>query len=583
MSAHRTSRWSLFHSSAASEDEALREREAILTMAEQSAGIGVWDIDLTTSTARATPQFFRIMGLEATTDAVPMERLRGLRHPDDRERVLAGFRQAVDSGNDAYEMEYRIIRPDGQVRWIFGRGRVVRDGSGKPVRYSGVDIDITERKETAAALAAAKEALERANAELEQRVQSRTAELEAEARKRAEAEARLHQAQKMEAVGQLTGGVAHDFNNILQVIMGNLEILKRTLLHYEPQGTRARELWLGPVDTALQATRNAAQLTHRLLAFSRLQPLAPALLDVNQLITDMSVIIRHTIGETISFASSLEPGLWAAFADRNQLETALLNLVVNARDAMPQGGRLALETSNIDIADPYPAPVDELKPGEYIVLAVSDTGVGIPPENVGKVFEPFFTTKEIGKGSGLGLSMVYGFVKQSGGHVRIHSRVGQGTTVRLYLPRAAAEKAEPRAPVSAPLAGSLPRAKANETVLVVEDNEEVRRYGVSALQGLGYQVVQAPDGAAALALLEEAAVQKIDLLFSDVVLPGGLTGRDLAERVRQRFPGLPVLFASGYPRDPVLSSGPLEHGVLLLAKPYDLESLAKGVRQAIDR
>ncbi|HEX2197099.1 MAG TPA: ATP-binding protein [Burkholderiales bacterium] len=575
MSTSKTSRWSLF-APGKSQEDALRERDAILTLAEQSAGIGVWDVDLKSGMARGTPQFFRIMGLEPTDQRVAMERLRGLRHPEDRERVVAGFRQALESGSDTYEMEYRIVRPDGQLRWIFGRGRVVRDARGTPVRYSGVDIDITERKETAAALAAAKAALERVNQELEERVRSRTVELEAEARRRVEAEARLHQAQKMEAVGQLTGGVAHDFNNILQVIMGNLELLRRGLQRFEPPGAQAatRELWYGPLDTALQATRNAAQLTHRLLAFSRLQPLEPAVLDVNALIGDMSLMIRHTLGETVQLRTRLAAGLWPTFADRNQLETAFLNLVVNARDAMPEGGELAIETSNVDMPGG-----EDFRPGPYVMLEVRDTGCGIPAELLDKVFEPFFTTKETGKGSGLGLSMVYGFARQSGGQVRIASRVGAGTAVRLYLPRSRNEgrAQEEQAQAATAIAGeSLPHARAGETVLVVEDNEEVRRYAVSALQSLGYQVLQAADGPAALLRIEAAPLRRLDLLFTDMVMPGGLNGRALAERVLARFPGLPVLFATGYTRDD------LAQDTRLLPKPYDLETLARQVRQAID-
>jgi PAS domain S-box-containing protein len=550
----------------------LGERDALLTLAEESAGIGVWDIDLTAGTARGTAQFFRIMGLEPTVDPVPMERIRALRHPDDRDRVIAGFQHALDTATDAYEMEYRIVRPDGEVRWIFGRGRVVRDAGGKPVRYSGVDIDITERKRAEAALAEAKEALERMNQELEARVRSRTAELEAEAKRRVEAEARLHQAQKMEAVGQLTGGVAHDFNNILQVILGNLEVVRRLAPASEP-------VLRGCIDAALQATQTAAQLTHRLLAFSRLQPLEPAVLDVNALIAEMAELIRHTLGETIVVDTRLADGLWPTFADRNQLESALLNLVVNARDAMPEGGRLALETGNVGIA---PGDGDDVPPGEYIVLSVADTGCGIPQALLAKVFEPFFTTKETGKGSGLGLSMVYGFVKQSGGQVRIHSVESAGTTVRMYLPRSEALPERKPAPAAAPAA--LPGARAGETVLVVEDNPAVRRHGVNALESFGYRVIEAPDGATALALLDAPDAPRVDLLFTDVVLPNGMSGRELADAVRaRRGVGLPVLFTTGYARDAIVHNGRLDPDVRLLGKPYNLESLAKSVRQAIDR
>ncbi|HEU0200752.1 MAG TPA: PAS domain-containing protein [Burkholderiaceae bacterium] len=542
-----------------------------LTLAEESAGIGVWDIDLTTGTARGTAQFFRIMGLEPTADPVPMERIRSLRHPDDRERVLEGFRAALDSGRDAYEMEYRILRPDGELRWIFGRGRVVRDADGRPVRYSGVDIDITQRKHVEAALAEAKQALERMNQALEERVRERTAQLETEARLRAQAEARLHQAQKMEALGQLTGGIAHDFNNILQVVMGNVEVVRRLLPRYDGAAV------LQPhVETVLQATRKAAQLTQRLLAFSRQQALEPAVIDVNRLIADMAEMIRRTLGETIKVETALAADLWPTFTDRNQLESALLNLVVNARDAMADGGHLVIETQNLDLRD-----ADDLPPGQYVVVAVSDTGSGIPQELLAKVFDPFFTTKETGKGSGLGLSMVYGFAKQSCGQARIYSEVGAGTTVKMFLPRSAAQP--DHEPAARSIAEPYPQARAGETILVVEDNDAVRRHGVAALESFGYRVIEAPDAASALQLLDGKDAPRIDLLFTDVVLPGGMTGRALADAVRERRgAGFPVLFTSGYTRDTIVHNGRLDSDVRLLNKPYSLEHLARSVRLALD-
>jgi PAS domain S-box-containing protein len=407
------------------------DREA-LALAERSAGIGVWSIDLTTGRVRGTAQFYRIMGLEPTHDSVPVETIRALRHPDDRDRVVAGFREALDGGGDSYEIEYRIIRPDGNLRWIFGRGRVIRDRAGAPVRYSGVDLDITDRKATEEALSAAKQELERMNQILEQRVLERTAALETEAVRRAQAESRLHQAQKMEAVGQLTGGIAHDFNNILQVILGSLEIVTITLKRgaLDEPGSERRALIERVTATAQRAALSAKQLVQRLLAFSRQQPLAPTVLDVNVLVGDMTEIIGRALGETIDLETALAPDLRAVYADRNQLESVLLNLVVNARDAMPQGGRLRIETANEDLTSGCP---DDLAPGCYVALSVSDTGCGIAREHLDRVFEPFYTTKDAGKGSGLGLSMVYGFVKQSGGHIQIRSEIGAGTLVKIYL------------------------------------------------------------------------------------------------------------------------------------------------------
>jgi PAS domain S-box-containing protein len=299
------------------------DREA-LALAERSAGIGVWSIDLTTGRVRGTAQFFRIMGLEPTTDSVPVETIRALRHPDDREPVVAGFRRALDEGNDTYETEYRIIRPDGELRWIFGRGRVIRDQTGAPVRYSGVDLDITDRKATEEALHAARRQLEHMNQILEQKVHERTAALEAEAKRRAEAESRLHQAQKMEAVGQLTGGIAHDFNNILQVILGSLEIIaitaKRGALG-EP-GTEPRALIDRVTSSAQRAAMSAKQLVQRLLAFSRQQPLTPRVLDVNVLVGEMTEMIGRTLGEHIELETAFAGDLPPVYADRNQLETA---------------------------------------------------------------------------------------------------------------------------------------------------------------------------------------------------------------------------------------------------------------------
>jgi len=558
-------------------DEALIHRDA-LALAEQSAGIGVWSIDLRTGLVRGTAQFFRIMGLSPASGPVPVEALRALRHPDDQARVLAGFRNAVDGGTDAYEMEYRIVRPDGTIRWIFGRGRVVRDALGAPVRYSGVDLDITDRKASEAALAAAKEALEQMNVVLEQRVRERTAALETEAQRRAQAEARLHQAQKMEAVGQLTGGLAHDFNNILQVIGGNLELATRLLAHAGGDAP-TREKLIDALGKAERASRSARDLVQRMLAFSRLQNLASTTFDVNALIVGMGDMIRRTLGETIEVEIACSPGVWPTRADRNQLETALLNLVVNARDAMPEGGRLTIRTANAVIDRPDDAGVQT---GEYVTLDVTDTGCGIPPELLARVFEPFFTTKDTGKGSGLGLSMVYGFVAQSGGYVRIASEPGRGTSVRILLPRSRDIPSREAAGHEPAQRESMPRARAGETVLLVEDNDEVRRFGVLALEELGYRVVQAPDGQVALQMLASGELSRVDLLFTDVVLPRGMSGPALAAQFRARQPRMPALFTSGYTPTSIAGQSELASDAHLLAKPYRIESLAAAVRYAID-
>ena len=555
--------------------------EDALALAEQSAGIGVWSIDLTTGLARGTAQFFRIMGLPPTTGPIPMDAIRALRHPDDRERVLSGFRKALEDGSDAYEIEYRIVRPDGSLRWIVGRGRVVRDRAGKPSRYSGIDLDITDRKAAQAELARAKEELERMNSALEERVRQRTAELEAEARRRVDAELKLSHAQKMEAVGQLTGGVAHDFNNLLQVIFGNLQVASMLLQQKAPAppGLQREQVLLSSIEKAQKASRSAAQLIERLLAFSRRQRLEPATIDTNALVRDMTDMIQRTLGESIEVRTALTPSLWTAFVDPGQLETALLNLVVNARDAMPDGGRLTIETSNVTVRSGFP---DDVDPGEYVVLSVSDTGSGIAPDVLPRVFEPFFTTKETGKGSGLGLSMVYGFVSQSGGHVRIYSEIGSGSTVRLYLPRSGNDAVAPAKLADARDANALATARPGETILLVEDNEEVRRFGVSALERLGYRVLPAADGPAALRLIDRVPAEQIHLLFTDVVLPGGISGRALADAVTARRPDLPVLFTTGYAHHAASDHGALAATAHVLGKPYTLENLASTIRRALD-
>jgi CheY-like chemotaxis protein len=320
----------------------------------------------------------------------------------------------------------------------------------------------------------------------------------------------------------------------------------------------------------------------RLLAFGRQQRLEPTSLDANALISDMTDMISRTLPETVEVGMALAPGLWTSFADRNQLENALLNLVVNARDAMPRGGRLMIETANVEVGGTLEK---DIAPGKYVMLSVSDTGCGIPKEMVDKVFEPFFTTKDVGAGSGLGLSMVYGFVKQSRGHVRIYSEVGSGTAVRIYLPRLMTGEATQRGERGDGAFSSgetVARANPGETLLIVEDNDDVREWGRSALLGLGYVVLQAQDAPSALRVLDSADGARIDLLFTDLVLPGGMSGSSLAEQIAARRPGMPVLFTSGYTRNAISQQGRLAPDIRILAKPYTLESLASHVRQAID-
>jgi signal transduction histidine kinase/CheY-like chemotaxis protein len=406
----------------------------------------------------------------------------------------------------------------------------------------------------------------------------RTRELEEESKLRVDAEETLRQAQKIEAVGQLTGGIAHDFNNLLTIIIGNLDNMKRQL--GKASGEASAKL-LKSLDAALQGAHSAGQLTQRLLAFSRRQALEPARLDVNRLVTGMLDMLRRTLGEQISIETVFGAGLWPTFADPHQLENVLLNLALNARAAMPEGGCLTIETANTYLDAAYARRFGDVEAGQYVVLCVTDTGTGIPEEILDKVFEPFFTTKPAGEGSGLGLAMVHGFVKQSGGHVRIYSEDGKGTTVKIYLPRmiAAEETATPAGkPEHAPAA---PRAKPHEAILLVEDNEGVRQYAKDVLEDLGYWVHEAADAEQALRLVAKKPM--INLLFTDVVLPGPLTGRDLATRLRQRYPDLPVLYTTGYTRNAIVHQGRLDLDVHLLNKPYTQQELAHKVRELLDR
>ncbi len=431
-----------------------------------------------------------------------------------------------------------IVDSDGRVTGIFVQGH-----------------DITEQK-------LAEAALQELNASLEEEVDQRTREL----REREEA---LRQAQKMEVVGQLTGGVAHDFNNLLQVVVGNLEILQRNLPEEAGRLRRAAE-------NAMSGARRAATLTQRLLAFSRRQPLDPRPLDVNRLLNDMSDMLHRTLGETIAVETVLAAGLWRVEADANQLENAILNLAVNARDAMPNGGKLTIETANARIDEAYAATHIEVSPGQYVVICVTDTGVGMEKATIARAFEPFFTTKEPGKGTGLGLSMVYGFVKQSGGHVKIYSELGIGTTVKIYLPRltSGVTEEEPRA------AAIIPEGSREETILVIEDDDDVRTYSVEILRELGYRVIEAHDGPAALRLLQRQS--HVDLLFSDVVLPGGMDGAEIARQAVALRPGLKVLFTTGYARDAIVHHGRLDRGVQLITKPFTYADLARKVRDVLD-
>ena len=450
-------------------------------------------------------------------------------------------------------MAVPLVR-DGRLRAVFyANHHAVREWHDDEV---ALVEDVAARTWDALERARAEADLRALNMTLEERVAQRSVEL-------AEVEATLRQAQKIESVGQLTGGIAHDFNNMLSIVIGSLDMAKRRLA---TDPARA----LAGIEHAEEGAHRAAQLTARLLAFSRQQPLAPEVLDPNKLVANMSELLRRTIGETIRIETVLAGGLWPTLIDPGQLENAIVNLCVNARDAMPDGGKLTIETANTHLDDVYAALHAGVEPGQYVVVAVTDTGTGMPPHVIERAFDPFYTTKSVGQGTGLGLSQVHGFVKQSNGHVKIYSEPGEGTTIKLYLPRhfgAATERQR-----LADIFGDIPRARDGEVILVVEDEAAVRLMSVDVLESLDYSVVAAADGDQALELLGRHP--EITLLFTDIVMPG-MSGRVLADRATALRPGLKVLFTTGYTRNAVVHNGTLDPGVAFLAKPFSVDALAR--------
>jgi PAS domain S-box-containing protein len=479
----------------------------------------------------ANPAWTRVLGWEPG-EILGRHHLE-MNHPDHREASEAARAQALASRLPSYEC--RILHKDGTFRWISW----VAAAEGDAVYASGRDV--TEEKKAEGELA-------------------RTQEL-------------LRQAQKMEAVGQLTGGIAHDFNNLLGAISGSLELLERRLGAGRTDGLQRY------TTAAITAAQRAAALTQRLLAFARRQPLDPKRVEANRLLADMEDLLRRTLGPAVSLEMVLSGGLWPTLCDPHQLESAVLNLAINARDAMPDGGKLTVETANAHLDDAYVrAHGADLKPGQYVVVAVTDTGTGMPPDIVEKAFDPFFTTKPLGQGTGLGLSMLYGFVKQSEGHVRIYSEVGVGSTVKLYLPRLRADTADDE--TEAGQIEAAPRAEVGETVLVVDDEPTLRMLVTETLEDLGYAAVEAEDGTSALKVIQSDA--RIDLLVTDVGLPG-MNGRQLADAARSLRPGLRVLFITGYAHNAALGQGDaLDDGMEMVTKPFALDVLASKIRQMIE-
>jgi PAS domain S-box-containing protein len=509
-------------------DLALQNSLERFRLVTRAAGIAIWDWDANTDKIWWSEGLHDVFG-HAINSADSFENSwRRFIHPDDLARIDNAVQRVISGQDHAMVLEYRFRRADGSWAIVEDNCFATFDESGKIQRVLGSMTDLSEKKHL---------------------------------------EERLRQAQKMEAVGQLTGGLAHDFNNLLTVIMGNAEILQEELRDFP----HLQEL----AGVSLGAAESGAELTSRLLAFSRKQFLQPKIIDVAQLIEGLDGLLRRTLPENINIEIIRSGGLWKIEADAPQLESALLNLAVNARDAMPEGGYLTIEIANTILGDDYVAMEPDAKAGEYVQIVVTDSGCGMEPNVLDRVFEPFFTTKAVGEGSGLGLSMIFGFVKQSGGHVRIYSEPDEGTAIKMYFPRIHT--------ANGPASGVNSERMViggTETILIVEDNDDVRKYVTKQLISLGYNVLETSNGIGAMEILRQDI--EIDLLFTDVVMPGGLGGRELAEAACKIRPGLKVLYTSGYTENSIAHQGRLDPGIQLLNKPYRRDKLAAKLREMFE-
>ncbi|WP_112538987.1 response regulator [Rhizobium sp. BE258] len=525
--------------------------------------IGTWFWDVPSNRFTVDEAFARAFGLDPALGRIglSLDQVIETVHPDDKASLSQAMGEALRRGGP-YAHQYRTRRADGQYYWLEANGRVELAADGTPLSFPGVLLDIETRRAVEAERDRATSALRSLNDTLEQRVAERTAEL-------MHAEEQLRHSQKMEAVGQLTGGLAHDFNNLLAGISGSMELMQTRLA----QG-RISELDRY-VTGAQGAVKRAAGLTQRLLAFSRRQTLDPKPATLNRLVSGMQDLVTRSVGPTIEVETALAGGLWTTFVDIGQLENALLNLCLNARDAMPDGGKLTIETGNRWF-DERASRQRGLSSGQYVSLCVSDTGTGMTPDVVERAFDPFFTTKPTGQGTGLGLSMVHGFAGQSGGTARIYSELGKGTMICIYLPRHLGD-AETADDMSSPTV--TPRASGHETILVVDDEPLVRMVAVEILEELGYHVLEADDGMSAMRIMNSG--QPIDLLVTDVGLPGGMNGRQLADAIRATRPDLRVLFVTGYAENAVLNHGHLDHGMHVMTKPFLGDAFARRVKDLL--
>jgi PAS domain S-box-containing protein len=509
-------------------EDALRESQERLAFALEAGRMGTWEWEMATGRITWSDSLEGIVGIPPGSFGGTYDAFAELVHPDDRQAMRQAVERAMASDGE-YLVDCRMGPPGAQTTPIVAQGRVVRDALGEPIRMVGIALDVTARREL---------------------------------------EGQLRHAQKMESVGRLAGGIAHDFNNLLTAITGHGDLLAQSLDETDPRQA--------DVSAINAAAARAATLTRQLLAYGRQSLMRPEPVDLNAVVSDIEPMLRRLIGEDVELRTNLEPGLGWVQADAGQLDQVLLNLVVNARDALASGGTIELSTANVALDDAYAADHPGARPGRFVMISVRDTGVGIDRATLARIFEPYFTTKDRGRGTGLGLATVLGIVEQSGGHIDVDSKVGEGTTFRVYLPR----QANPRGETAAETGTAATPVGGHETVLLAEDEEVVRRLAAMALERNGYRVIAAPDGLAALEMAE-AHDGRIDLLLTDVIMPG-INGRELATRFASSHPEARVLFMSGYAGDTLSAQGVLDPTVAFLAKPFVPAELARKVREVLD-